>query len=307
MKPKYNGKLVHRSMLFTAGHNPKFLKKAFETNADAIIIDLEDAVPEHKKEEARQMSKKFITQNLPDNRPLYFRINPLGTGLTMLDIDAVACENVNGFVYPMAFSAKDIIAFDAQLSMKEKLLGLPPKYFDIIALFETPASILNLKEIASASDRIVGLMFGSEDFLAEQEGSHGQNAKGIELPRHLLAMTAKANNILAIDTPYVNVGDFEGLKKHIQQAKTFGFDGMVIMSPRELPIIMDKYTPNNEEINKANEIVELSIQASKNNKGIIIHNGIFVSPPTLKAAKKLKQRADNIKKYDSFIANNKND
>lgn len=305
MKPIFKGKLVHRSMLFTAGHNLKFLNKAFTTNADAIIIDLEDAVPQHKKQEAREISQKFVSENLPDNRPLYFRINPLGTGLTMQDLDAVATKNVNGFVYPMAFSAKDIIAFDAQLSMKEKLLGLPEKYFDIIALFETPASILNLQEIAKASDRIVGLMFGSEDFLAEQSGRHGINARGIEVPRHLLAMTAKANSILAIDTPYVNVGDFEGLKKHISQAKDFGFDGMVSMSPRELPIIMEGYTPDNEEIKKANEIVNLSIEANKNNKGIVIHNGVFVSPPTLKAAKKLKLKADNIKKYEEFLEENK--
>ena len=173
MKIKYNKKLVHRTLLFTAGHNPKYLKKSFETDADAIVFDLEDAVPYNKKEEARVILKEFLSKDLPDNRPVYVRINPLNSGLTLLDIDAVVSPNINGFVYPMAYSSRDLIAFDAQLSLKEQVLNLPKKYFDIIVLIETTESILNLKDIATASDRIVGLLFGSEDFLAEQEGEHG--------------------------------------------------------------------------------------------------------------------------------------
>lgn len=305
MKQKYNKKLIHRTLLFTAGHNPKYLKKSFETEADAIVFDLEDAVPYNKKKEARVILKEFLSKDLPDERPVYVRINPLNSGLTLLDIDAVVSPNINGFVYPMAYSARDLIAFDAQLSLKEKLLNLPKKYFDIIVLIETPESILNLKEIATASDRIVGLLFGSEDFLAEQEGEHGENAEGIATPRHIIAMTAKGNNILAIDTPYVKVGDFEGLKKHVKQAKQLGFEGMLIMSPREISIVKKMYTPQEQDVKKANEIIKLSEQAVKENKGIVIHNGIFISPPSLKAAKKLLNRENAIKEYENFINKSK--
>ena len=301
MKQKYNKKLIHRTLLFTAGHNPKYLKKSFETEADAIVFDLEDAVPHNKKEEARKILKEFLSKDLPDNRPVYVRINPLNSGLTLLDIDAVVSPNINGFVYPMAYSSRDLIAFDAQLSLKEQVLNLPKKYFDIIVLIETPESILNLKNIATASDRIVGLLFGSEDFLAEQEGEHGDNAEGISVPRHIIAMTAKANKILAIDTPYVHVGDFEGLKKHIKQAKRLGFEGMLIMSPREISMVKEMYTPSEDDVKKAKEIIRLSDEAVKENKGIAIHNGIFISPPTLKAARKLLQRTNAIKEYEKFV------
>ncbi len=301
MKPKHKGKLVHRTLLFTAGHNLKYLKKSFTTKADAIVFDLEDAVPENKKIEARTILKEFLKTELIDNRPVYVRINPMESGLTLLDIDATASPQINGFVYPMARSARDLIAFDAQLSLKEKILNLPKKYFDIIVLIETPESVLNLKEITSASDRIVGLLFGSEDFLAEQEGRHGENAQGISVPRHLISMAAKANNMLAIDTPYVKVGDFEGLKKHIEQGKMLGYEGMLIMSPREIPIVNELYSPSKEEITRVNEIVKLSIKATEENKGIIIYNGIFISPPSLKAAKKTLQKSENIDKYEEFL------
>lgn len=301
MKKKYSGKLIHRSLLFTAGHNPKYLKKSFQTEADAIVYDLEDAVPENKKKEAREILRAFLKEPLPDNRSVYVRINPLETGYTMLDIDATASPNINGFVYPMTNTREDLIAFDAQLSLKEKQLGLPPGHFDVIALIETPEGILNLKEIAMATKRLVGLLFGSEDFLAEQEGRHGKDARGMETPRHMVAMAAKANKIMAIDSPYVQVGDYEGLKNHIEQARDMGYEGMLVMSPREMEIIHNRYTPDEQEVQKASEIIRLAEEAAKNDRGIIIHDGLFVSPPTLKAARKLFERNQAINDYLEFI------
>ncbi len=305
MKKKYQGRLIHRSLLFTAGHNLRYLNKSFTTNADAIVFDLEDAVPWNKKDEARKILKDFLSKPLPDERPVYVRVNSMDTGYTLLDLDAVASPFLNGFVYPMAFNAKDIIAFDAQLSLKEKHLGLPEKFFDIIVLIETPESILNLKEIAGASERIIGLLFGSEDFLAEQFGNHGENNLGINVPRHLVAMTARSFGIMAIDTPYVNVGDFDGLRKHIKEGKSLGFEGMLAMSPKELPIIHELYTPTEEEQKWASDIVKLHEQAVKENRGIIIYNGIFVSPPTLKLAKKIMEHVNAIKKYEQYFFGNK--
>ena len=123
MKKKYSGKLIHRSLLFTAGHNLKYLEKSFQTDADAIVYDLEDAVPEGRKKEAREILRDYLSKPLPDNRSVYVRINPLETGYTMLDIDATASPNINGFVYPMTNTREDMIAFDAQLFLKEKQLN----------------------------------------------------------------------------------------------------------------------------------------------------------------------------------------
>ena len=305
MKVKHTGKLIHRTVLFTAGHNEKYLKKTFSTDADAIVFDLEDAVPYNKKDEARKILKEFLSKPLPDNRPIYIRINPLNSGYTLLDLDATICPNINGFLYPMTNSAQDVIIFAAQLSLKEKQLNLPNGYFDIITVIETPAGVLNIQEIAKSSKRVIGLLFGSEDFLAEQEGNHGENSEGINVPRHLISMAARAVNIMAIDTPYVNVGDFEGLKKHIKKAKNLGYNGMVVMSPRELPIIKELYTPSNTEVEYANKIVRLSEEAVKGNRGIVISDGVFVSPPTLKASTKTISRVNAIKEYENFINNSK--
>lgn len=305
MKNKYSGKLIHRSFLFTPAHNEKFLAKSFQTDADTIIFDLEDAVPNNKKANARDILSDFLSQKMPDDRPVYVRINPIESGLTLLDLDAVICENINGFVYPMSNTAEDMIAFAAQLTLKETVLGLPKNYFDIIALIETPQGVLNLKEIVNASDRIVGLLFGSEDFLAKQGGRHGTDGSGIEVPRHLIAMTAKAAGILAIDTPYVDVHNYEGLREHINQALDLGFEGMGVMTPKQIPIIKDMYSPSKEDVRKAKEIVSIYTEAEKNNKGIAVKNGIFVSPPTLKAAHRILKRIEEVAEYENFIISSK--
>ncbi len=291
--------------MFTPAHNQKFITKSFLTDADAIIFDLEDAVPANKKDEARKIMKDFLSTEMPDDRPLYIRINPIDSGLTLKDLDAVVSPNINGFVYPMSSSAKDMIAFGAQLSLKETELGLPKNHFDIIALVETPRGIQNIKEITGASKRIVGLLFGSEDFLAVQGGRHGADGRGIAVPRHLLAMAAKSAGILAIDTPYVDIDNVEGLKAHINQALDFGFDGMGVMTPKQIPIIHKMYSPEKEIIDKALEIAEIHAEAEKNNKGITLKNGIFVSPPTLKNARRVLKRDIEIKDYINFIQKSK--
>jgi len=305
MKNKYKEKLVHRSFLFTPGHNEKFISKSFFTDADAIVFDLEDAVPSNKKKEARQILKSFLTQEMPDDRPLYVRINPIESGMTLLDLDAVVSPNINGFVYPMSSSAHDMIAFGAQLSLKETELGLPKNYFDIIALVETPKGVHNIKEITEASSRIIGILFGSEDFLAKQGGRHGPDGRGIAVPRHLIAMAAKAAGVLAIDTPYVDIENYEGLEAHINQALDFGFDGMGVMTPKQIPIIHKMYSPEVGVLEKAHEIAEIHAEAEKNNKGITVKNGIFVSPPTLKNAQRVLKRETEIKNYIDFIKSSK--
>jgi citrate lyase subunit beta / citryl-CoA lyase len=300
MKNRYNGKLVVRSLLFTAGHNDRYIQKAFATKSDAIVLDLEDAVPHNRKEEARCKIKNVLETEVEDNRPLFVRINPLESGHTLKDLDVVAHKNLDGFVYPMVRTEDDIKVFDAQLTLKEKLLGLDRNHFKIIALIETPEAVMNVYSIAKASERIVGLLFGSEDFLAEIQGLHGKDGRSILVPRHLVSMAAKSANILALDTPYVNIGDVEGLKVHIKQAKELGFDGMLAMSPKELEIINEYYTPSIAEINDAKEMVRLADDAVKENKGIAVYNGRFVSPPTLSYARKLLDRFMAIEDFEMF-------
>jgi len=298
---QYAGSFVARTLLFTAGHNWHYLKKAFASDADVVVLDLEDAVPASRKEEARTTIIEVLDSDLPDKRPVFVRINPMETGDTLKDLDIVADPRLFGFVYPKAYNAKDIEVFDAQLTMKEKNLGIVNGHFKIIVLLETPESVLNAHEIAKASDRVVGLLFGSEDFLAEIEGEHGEGGRSILTPRHMVAMAARAAGVVPIDTPYVNIGDELGLKKHIQQAKELGFEGMLVMTPKEIELVKNTYSPTEAEVERAQEILQLSDETNKADRGISVKKGMFISPPTVSRAKKVLARIKKINDFESYI------
>ncbi|MCU4162538.1 HpcH/HpaI aldolase/citrate lyase family protein [Carboxylicivirga caseinilyticus] len=300
---QYKGRFVARTLLFTAGHNWHYLEKAFQSDADVIVIDLEDAVPSARKSEARESITKILDSDLPDKRPVFVRINPMETGDTLKDLDVAADVRLFGFVYPKAYNAKDIEVFDAQLTLKEKNLGIENGHFKIIVLLETPESVLNALEIAKASERVVGLLFGSEDFLAEIEGGHGVGGRSILTPRHMVAMAARAAGIVPIDTPYVNIGDYEGLKQHIDQAKELGFEGMLVMSPKEIELVKTSYTPTIEEVERADEILKLYEEVNNADRGISVKKGLFISPPTVSRARKVLARMDKIKSFEAYIKN----
>lgn len=301
--PRFEGKFVARTLLFTSGHNPHYLEKAFASDSDVIVLDLEDAVPASKKDEARQTITRVLSSDLIDRRPVFVRINPMETGDTLKDLDTVADARLYGFVYPKACNAKDMEVFDAQLTLKEKNLGIEKGHFKVIALLETPEAVLNAFSIAKASSRVIALLFGSEDFLAETEGEHGIGGRSILAPRHMISMAARAAGIVPIDTPYVKIGDTEGLKKHIEQAKELGFEGMLVMSPKEIELVKEYYTPAPDELNRAREIIDLAEETNKADRGISVKKGMFISPPTVSKARKLLDRMNKIEAFEAFVKN----
>lgn len=292
---------VFRTLLFTAGHSDRYIGRAFKSRADCVVLDLEDAVPEGKKDEARQRIRALLEDKLDFGRPLLVRINPMETGLTLLDLDGVACERLDGFVYPKAYSGDDIKAFSAQLSLKERMLGLEQGHFAVIPLIETPLAVLNAADIALASRRNVGLLFGCEDFLTDMEGGHGPGQRSLLVPRHLVSMAARGAGIAAIDTPYVQVHDDEGLREHIWRARELGFEGMLVMSPRQIEVARELYTPSAEEVHDCREMARLAEEAAAANRGIALYGKRFVSPPTLKRARKVLRRAEAIARFESCL------
>lgn len=299
MAKKYPGDWIIRTLLFTPGHNEKYVKKAFESDADCVVLDLEDAVPEGNKEEARTAIKTFLNHGFAHKKPVFVRLNPLETGHTLNDINQVACRNLDGFVYPKAYTADDIVIFDAQLTLKEKELGLSEGHFSIIVLMETPQSILNAQEIAYSSSRNIGLLFGCEDFLTDMQGDHGPGGRSLLTARSMVAMAARAAGIVPIDTPYVQVKDFEGLQEHITQARELGFEGMLVMTPKQIEIAKEMYTPAPKDVELAQKIVKYSEEGAEENRGILVVDGVFVSPPTLKRAIKTAQRFEAIQSFEN--------
>lgn len=296
MEKPFKGPWVMRTFLFVPGHLEKFLLKGSKSGADCIALCLEDAVPHKEKENARKRIRKSLEDGIFGNKPVFVRINSMDSGLTLKDLEAVACKELDGFVYPMAYTPDDIKSFDAQLSLIENQLNLEKGHFSIVVLIETPLAVLKAYEIAKASDRVVALLFGCEDYMAEMESRYSLEERSLFVPRSMIAMAARAARVEALDTPYTKVHDLEGLKRFATLGRDLGMSGMLVMSPRQIEIAEECYTPSREEIETAAEIVDAADKAEKEQRGIVIVNDNFVSPPTVKQAKKLIDRSKYIKK-----------
>ncbi len=296
MKKPFKGSWIMRTFLFVPGHLEKFLKKASQSKADCVALCLEDAVPQKEKENARKTIRKSLIEGQFENKPVFVRINSMDSGLTLRDLEAVACKELDGFVYPMAYTPDDIKSIDAQLNLIENQLDLEKGHFSLVVLIETPLAVLKAYEIAKASDRVVALLFGCEDYMAEMESRYSLEERSLFVPRSMMAMAARSAGVQAIDTPYTRVYDLDGLKRFATLGRDLGMSGMLVMSPRQIEIAEECYTPSTEEIETASEIVAAADKAEKEQRGIVIVNDNFVSPPTVKQAKRLLKKTQDIQK-----------
>ncbi len=283
-----------RSLLFVPGHREDMAQKAAISDADVVVLDLEDAVPINNKVAARRTVKDIITSGMFENKPLLVRINPSSSGLLEEDLSGIISEKIDGFVYPMA-TEKEILDFDKKMSNLEQNLNLPNGYYSIIPLIETPSSILNALNICKASDRNVGILFGSEDFLARTQGKHSDDEIALDVARSLVVIAARASGLEPLDAPYVKVHDLDGLERFARRGSNIGMSGMLVLSPRQLPIVHEIYSPTIQEIELAQNLIKNSENINRKDEGIAVIDGDFISPPTLKMAINILEKAQKIK------------
>lgn len=280
-----------RSVMFVPGQNMNLLKKAMMFDADALIPDLEDSVqPNELKQVARENIVSLARDGSFIGRKIFPRLNDRDSGFLLRDVFDLTIEGITGFVYPKAESADDIVFIDKLLACLELERGNEVGKFKLIPLIETTSAVLNVSEICQASERIVAIAFGCEDFLTDLGGDKGEYFETLHVPRANIAMAAKASGIVAIDTVHVNVHDLDDLEKNLRIAKSLGFEGMLVLHPKELELVHKYFSPTPEEIAHSRLILELAEDAERGGKGVAILNGKFVGPPFIAKAKKILSR-----------------
>ena len=280
---------LFRSLMFLPGHNEKLLNSAAESEADVLLLDLEDSVePVENKQVARYKIRDWVSRGAFKNHYVFPRVNDRESGQLLKDVYELTIDGVHGFTYPKSKIGEDVYFFDKLIETIEYEKGIPKGTFKIIPLIETAAAVMNVQDICKASDRVVAIAFGCEDFVADLEGIHDSDGQSINTPR--------ANNIIPIDTVHINIHDLEDLEKNLIIAKNLGFEGMLTLHPKELPLVHKYFSPSYEEIEEANEILRLFETAVKDEKGVAIMNGKFIGPPMVIAAKKILAKAARIEK-----------
>jgi len=285
-----------RSFLFVPADSPRKLEKSLESGADAIIIDLEDAIAADQKEAARANAAAFI-KGLPASSsrpPIFIRVNGLESGLTDADLDAVLPAKPYGVVLPKGEGGASIIHLDAKLTAREAMHGIEDGATRIFAFAIESASAMFLAgTYAGASKRLLGLTWGSEDLSYEFGGVSSRDATGqffepYKLARTLCLTAAAAAKVLAIDTVYADFRNPAGLRREAQDAAHQGFAGKMAIHPAQIPILNEVFAPSPEKIAWARAVAEAF--AATPDKGAVQVNGVMYDRPHLLHAEQvLKQ------------------
>lgn len=276
--------LLLRSMLFVPGHNRQYLSTANASNADALIVDLEDSVPVAFKLDARAVASDWLKTHTP-SRPVFVRLNDAESGLMQDDVAAFIDLPITGFIIPKVCSAQDITRVDDLLGERDTAL---------IPLIETTAAVLNLVSICKASSRIVAAALGAEDFITSLGGEYSPSGANLLMARTQLVLAARTAHILPIDTLHIRVHDLDELARDCTLSRQLGFEGMLCLHPRELPIIHHHYSPSAQQIADAREMIEQSRSISRQGRQVAMINGTFVGPPLVRRAQSLLYKAQLI-------------
>lgn len=281
-----------RSLMFVPAHNEKLLESALKREADVLLLDIEDSVlPAGNKQIARDNIKRYIAEGRFNGRMIFPRVNDRESGHLLQDVYQLTIAGIQGFMYPKAKKGEDIYFFGKLLETIEFEKGFPMNTFKIIALIETPGAVMSIQDICTACpERLVAVAFGCEDFMTELGGKHDDKSDSIFTARAMIAMGAKAHNIIPIDTVHIKVHDLEDLERNLIIGRNLGFEGMLVLNPKELPLVHKYYSPTDTEVYWAEEMLQLSNEAVAQGKGVAVKEGKFIGPPMVKMANKILKK-----------------
>ncbi len=291
--------MVLRSMLYVPGNNMRMIHKACKLNADAVILDLEDAVPIDDKETARIFIRDSIEMLKNSGATVFVRVNSLSTGLTQEDLEYAIRKGLDGIMLPKCESSSDVIELENMISKLERNRGIESGSIAIMPLIETTRGVLNAYEIASSSKRIVAIGFGAVDFTRELGTSPSKEGIEILYARSHIAISARAANILSIDTPWTDIMDMNGLIEDAKMARRLGFNGKMLIHPKQINPINEIFTPSSEEIEFAKKIVEEFEKAQKMGLGAISIEGMMIDIANYRQAKQLLTLVKLIRERES--------
>ncbi len=301
MKPR-------RSNLSVPGHVEKMHGKAAGSAADVIMLDLEDSVPVDAKDQAREQVVESLKEIDWGRSTVTVRINSLDTPFGYRDLLEVA-ENcgsiIDAIVIPKVNSVADIHFADHMLSGIE----LAKEYeqpIGIEASIETAEGLNNAADIAAASNRISTLVFGIADYSASvgarlvSISGHGEKEEELypghrwHYPLSKMVMSAKAFSAMAIDAPYGNFKDMDGLRRSAVMACALGCDGKWAIHPGQIEVINEVFTPSREDIELAKKVLDADAEAKASGKGAIAVEGRMVDQATVRLASQLWQQAKHL-------------
>lgn len=281
-----------RSLLFVPGDSTRKLLRARDSVADALILDLEDAVADARKGIARSTAAAFLQSAHPKSRPaLFVRVNPLDTPHCLADLAAVVGPGLDGIVLPKANGIEDVTRLGHHLDALEARAGMAPGSVGILVVAtETAAALLNVRGYRRAHARLLGLTWGAEDLSAALGASTNRREDGAladvyRLARAACLLGAAAAAVAPIDTLYADFRDAEGLERDCIASRRQGFAGRIAIHPAQVDTINRCYSPSDEDLAFARRVVDAFAAAPE--AGTIGIDGRMYDRPHLTQARRV--------------------
>lgn len=283
-----------RSLMFVPANNLKLLDSSLRRDADVLLLDIEDSVPVVDKQVARNNIKDFVTRPEAQGKLIFPRVNDRESGELLKDLYQLTIPGISGFMYPKSTKEEDVYFVGKLLETIEYEKNIPVGTFKLIPLIETTGAIVNIKEICTACTRVIAVAFGCEDYVTDLCGKHDAEGMSIFYARNAIVNAARAAGIQPIDTVHIKVHDLDDLERNLILSKNLGFEGMLVLNPKELPLVNQYFSPSEEEIAWAEEMVQLTAEAKAEGKGVAVKDNKFIGPPMLKMAEKILCKARQI-------------
>ena len=281
---------LRRTMMFLPGNNPSMITDAHIYGPDSVMIDLEDATSVTQKDAARFLVSEALKAIDYKTTERVVRINGLDTPFGVDDIRAVVKAGVDVIRLAKTDTPDDIIAVDKLITEVEKEIGREGQTL-MMAAIESARGVLNAKEIALASPRMMGIALGAEDYVTNLKTSRSKHGWELYYAREAIVLAARNAGIYCFDTVYSDVNNMEGFKQEVQFIKDLGFDGKSCIHPKQVRAVHEIYTPTQKEIEKALRVINGAKEAEAKGSGVISVDGKMVDAPIIARAYRVLELA----------------
>ena len=280
-----------RAILYVPGSDPHKMEKGASSAADCVALDLEDGVAENRKDDARGMIRKALMNLEFAGAERLVRLNGFATGRTEADLKAVLEGRPDGIILPKVESKEQVERLDTLLAAAEQHPGAGGYRIALLVQVESAMGLLNLREICQASSRIEAVIFGAEDFTASIGAVRSRDGLEILYARSAIVTAAAAYGLQAIDMVQINFKDLVLLEAEARNGASMGFSGKQIIHPVQIAPVQQAFTPTDEEIAWAREVVASAKRYQGQGKGAFALDGVMVDAPLVKQAENLLARA----------------
>jgi len=285
---------MRRSMLFLPGNTPNIIQNGGILGADAVILDLEDAVAPAEKDSARILVRSVIRSMGFDSCEVIVRINAIDTPYWQKDLDTIIPVHPSLIMPPKTASAQDVLTVDAYITQLEEKLGMEKGSVGLIPLIETALGIENAFQIASACPRVKAIFLGGEDLTADLHCKRTKQGEEIAYARSRMVCAARAAGVEVYDTPFTDVHDDEGIYADAKKAKSLGFTGKSAISPRHVKAINEVFSPSLQDIEYAYEVMEAIRIGKEQGKGAVSLRGKMIDAPIVARARQTIEAAQEL-------------